>query len=256
MIDTHCHIDFKDFDRDRDEVIRDAAKAGVDRLINIGADIPSSRRAFKLAGDHANIFATVGVHPHDAKTLTPAFLAEMEKMAVHPKVVGIGEIGLDYYRDLSPRDIQRKVFIQQLDLAARLKMPVVIHVREAMDDALAIMGDYIGRTAGVFHCFPGTVEQAHHVQKLGFHISVNGVMTYKNSKMADVGKYADLERMLIETDCPYLTPMPNRGKRNTPGQVAAVLLFLAHLRDMPAAEVEKITTRNAERLFRLVEMFG
>ena len=256
MIDTHCHIDFKDFDRDRDEVIRQAAQAGVDRLINIGADIPSSRRAVALAESHANIFATIGVHPHDAKTLTPAFLAEMEKMAAHPKVVGIGEIGLDYYRDMSPRDIQRKAFVQQLDLAVRLNLPVVIHVREAMDDALAIIQDYIGRIEGVFHCFPGTIELARRVQTMGFHISVNGVMTYKNSKMAEVGRLADLEKMLIETDCPYLTPMPHRGQRNSPAYVKLVLEYLAGLRGMKVGDVERITTRNAERLFRLVETFG
>jgi TatD DNase family protein len=157
---------------------------------------------------------------------------------------------------MSPRDIQRRAFAQQLDLAARLKLPVVIHVREAMDDALAIIQNYIGRIEGVFHCFPGTVDQAHHVQKLGFHISVNGVMTYKNSKMAEVGRLADLERILIETDCPYLTPMPDRGRRNTPAHVKLVLEYLAGLRGMAVADVEKITTRNAEHLFHLVEMFG
>lgn len=256
MIDTHCHIDFKDFDRDRDDVIVQAVEFGVDRLINIGVDIPSSRRSFALANSYENIYCTVGIHPHDSKTLNHKFLSEMETMTANHKVVGIGEIGLDYYRDLSPRDIQRKAFITQLDLAVNLDMPVVIHVREAMDDALAIVDKYVGKLKGVLHCFPGTVEQADRVADMGFHISVNGVMTYKNSKMQDLGRETDLSMMLIETDCPFLTPAPYRGKRNVPAYVRHVCIKLAELRGMSMAEIDKITTRNAEKLFRLVEMFG
>jgi TatD DNase family protein len=256
MIDTHCHIDFRDFDHDRDEVIVQAVEFGVDRLINIGADIQSSRRAFALANSYENVYCTVGIHPHDSKTLTPKFLTEMETMADNAKVVGIGEIGLDYYRDLSPRDIQKKAFITQLDLAVSLDMPVVIHVRDAMDDALAIVGKYAGRLKGVFHCFPGTVQQADRVAEMGFHISVNGVMTYKNSKMQDLGREADIETILLETDCPYLTPVPHRGRRNVPAHVKLVCAKLAELRGMSMAEIDKITTRNAEKLFRMVEMFG
>jgi TatD DNase family protein len=256
MIDTHCHIDFKDFDRDREEVIGQAAEFGVDRLINIGADIPSSRRAFKLANSYDNIYCTVGVHPHDAKTLTDEFIEEMKVMAANDRVVGIGEIGLDYYRDLSPRDIQRKAFVRQLDLAVELDLPIVIHMREATDDTMAIVRDYVGRLSGVFHCFPGTVEKAEEVLTMGFHVSVNGVMTYKNSKMAHIGRDVDLTRILIETDCPYLTPVPHRGKRNVPAYVKFVCAKLAELRGMSPEEIDKITTRNAEKLFRLVDVFG
>ncbi len=256
MIDTHCHIDFKDFDRDREEVIVQAAEYGVGRLIDIGVDIQSSRRAFSLANEYENIYCTVGVHPHDSKLLKPEFLSEMETMAENAKVVGIGEIGLDYYRDLSPRDIQKRAFVTQLDLAVKLDLPVVIHVREAMDDALSIVKDYAGKLQGVFHCFPGTVEQAYQVIDLGFHVSVNGVMTYKNSKMQNLGREVDLDNILIETDCPYLTPVPYRGKRNVPAHVKLVAVKLAELRGMSLAEVDKITTRNAEKIFRLVETFG
>ncbi len=256
MIDTHCHIDFPDFDHDREDVIVQAVEFGVDRLINIGTDFKSSRRSFALANSYENIFCTVGIHPHDSKILNPKFLAEMETMADNPKVVGIGEIGLDYYRDLSPRDIQRKAFITQLDLAINLDLPVVIHVREAMEDALKIIGQYAGKLQGVLHCFPGTVEEADRVANMGFHISVNGVMTYKNSKMQDLGREADLDMMLIETDCPYLTPIPHRGKRNVPAYTKFVCVKLAELREMSMAEIDKITTRNAEKLFRLVEIFG
>lgn len=256
MIDTHCHIDFRDFDHDREEVIVQAAEYGVDRLINIGVDIRSCRRSFTLADSYENIYCTVGIHPHDSKTLTNDVLAEMEKMAEHPKVVGIGEIGLDYYRDLSPRDIQKKAFIRQLDLAVDLKLPVVIHIRQAMEDAVSIIENYAGRLRGVFHCFRGTIEQARHLAAMEFHISVNGMLTYKNSKTATVAQQADLETILIETDCPYLTPAPYRGKRNVPAYVKYVCAKLAELRDMKFAEIDKITTRNAEKLFGLVETFG
>lgn len=256
MIDTHCHLDFPEFNRDREEVIVQAAEFGVDRMINIGTDAKTSRFSFSLANSYENIYCTVGVHPHDSKTLTPEFIEEMETMAANPKVVGIGEIGLDYYRDLSPRHIQKEAFITQLDLAVKLGLPVVIHVREAMDDAMRVAAEYAGKVCGVFHCFPGTVEQAQHVIDLGFHISVNGVMTYKNAKMAWVAAEVDLERILIETDCPYLTPVPHRGKRNVPAYVKHVCAKLAEVRSMDFEEVDKITTRNAEKLFRLVETFG
>ncbi|MCP4568214.1 MAG: TatD family hydrolase [FCB group bacterium] len=256
MIDSHCHIDFRDFDHDREEVIVQAAEFGVDRLINIGADIGSTRRSFTLADQYENIYCTVGIHPHDSKTLTDDFLHEMKTMTEHKKVVGIGEIGLDYYRDLSPRDIQKKAFIRQLDLAIELDLPVVIHVRDAMADALDIIKPYVGKVGGVFHCFPGTVEEARKVISMGFLVSVNGVMTYKNSKMAAIGEEIDLENILIETDAPYLTPIPHRGKRNVPAYVKHVCAKLAELRGIGFDEVEKITTRNTEKLFRLVEVFG
>jgi TatD DNase family protein len=256
MIDTHCHIDFPDFNRDRTEVIAEAVRRGVDRLINIGADIESSRRSLKLAETHENVYCTVGVHPHDSKTLTAAFLKEMETMAASRKVVGIGEIGLDYYRNLSPHDIQKNAFMEQLDLAVSLHLPVVIHVREAMDDALQIIAGYAGRLRGVFHCFPGTAEQAHRLSAMGFMISVNGVLTYKNSRMARVAQEVELETILLETDAPYLTPDPYRGKRNEPAYVRLVGEKLAELRQVDTAEIDTITTRNAEKLFQLVEIFG
>ncbi len=256
MIDTHCHLDFPEFNRDREEVIVQAAEHGVDRLINIGTDAKTSRFSFSFANSYENIFCTVGVHPHDSRTLTREFLDEMATMAENRKVVGIGEIGLDYYRDLSPRPIQKEAFISQLELAINLNLPVVIHVREAMHDAIAIVKKYSGRVRGVFHCFPGTPEQARQVIDLGFHISVNGVMTYKNARMARVAAEVELERILLETDCPFLTPVPHRGKRNIPAYVKIVCAKLAEVRGMDMAEVDKITMRNAEKLFGLVETFG
>lgn len=256
MIDTHCHIDFPEFDRDREDVIVQAAEHGVDRLINIGVDRESIRRSFSLANSYENIYCTVGIHPHDSKTLTAKIITEMETMAANPKVVGIGEIGLDYYRNLSPHDVQKKAFVSQLDMAVNLNLPVVIHVREALDESFSIIGDYVGKTRGVFHCFPGTVDDARRVIDMGFHISVNGVMTYKKAKMAQVAEAVELKSILIETDCPFLTPEPHRGKRNVPAYVKYVCSKLAEVRGMDMAEVDKITTRNAEKLFGLVEMFG
>lgn len=255
MIDTHCHIDLPDFDRDREEIIAQAAADGVTRLVNIGTDIESSRRSMALADKYPHIYATVGIHPHDSRTLTGKLLSEMEELTANPKVVGIGEIGLDYYRNLSPHDVQRKAFVDQLELAVRLNLPVVIHIREAMDEALEIVGRYTGRLRGVFHCFPGTTEQAQRVTELGFYIAVNGVITYPKSKMAVVAGEVDLETILIETDCPYLTPVPRRGKRNVPGYVKLVCERLAELRGIDVAEADKVTTRNAEKLFGLVETF-
>lgn len=256
MIDTHCHIDFKDFNRDREDVIVQAVEYGVERLINIGVDPPSSRRSFELANTYDNIYCTIGIHPHDARLLNDEFLSEMEKMAENPKVVGIGEIGLDYYRDLSPRDIQRQAFEIQLNLAEKLNLPVVIHIREAMDEAMEIVDKFVGRVRGVFHCFPGTIGQAQLLWSMGFYISVNGVITYKDSRMARVAREIDIETILIETDCPFLTPVPHRGKRNVPAYVKHVCAQLAQLQKMNFKDVEKLTTRNAEKLFRLVETFG
>ncbi len=255
MIDTHCHIDFRDFNHDREEVIVQAVEYGVDRLINIGVDIQSCRRSFHLANSYENVYCTVGIHPHDARTLTEKFLVEMEEMAQHPKVVGIGEIGLDYYRDLSPREVQREAFVQQMELASELNMPVVIHVREAMAEAIKIVERYTGRVKGVFHCFPGTIEEARLLWTLGFYISVGGVITYKNSAMSRVAQQADPDSILIETDCPFLAPVPHRGKRNVPAYVKLVCARLAELWDVSFDEAERLTTRNAEKLFGLVETF-
>ena len=256
MIDSHCHLDSRSFDRDRKEVMAQAVEQGVDRLINIGTDMDSSRRSLHLARDHENIFCTVGIHPHNARTLTDDFIGELRELAHFPRVVGIGEIGLDYYRDLSPRPVQRRAFLRQLDLAVELDLPVAIHVREAIDETTGIIADYSRKITGVFHCFPGTVEEAERIIDLGFHISVNGVMTYKNSKMADLGREIPLERILIETDCPCLPPVPYRGQRNCPAYVKLVCACLAQLRGISLKEADRVTTRNTEKLFRLVETFG
>ncbi|MEW5795826.1 MAG: TatD family hydrolase [Candidatus Zixiibacteriota bacterium] len=257
MIDSHCHIDFRDFDGIRDEVVSEAREAGVHTIINVGADLESSRRAVELTGRYEMIRATVGIHPHDAKTLTPEALAEVRSLAGRPKVVAIGEIGLDFYRDLSPRPVQKTAFHQQMQLAVELKLPVVIHTREAFDQTCLIVGEYAELLpGGVFHCFPGDVDEAYRVIEMGFVIGVGGVVTYDQSRLSRVAAEIPLDKMIIETDAPYLAPIPFRGKINRPAYVRYVRDKIAQLRGMPPAEVEKQTDRACRKLFRLAETFG
>lgn len=257
MFDSHCHLDSKVYAGHHDEIVRDATLAGVHTMVNIGADLPSSRASIALAERFTSIYATVGIHPHDATTCSDAALAELEKLAGHAKVVAVGEIGLDYYRDLSPRPVQKRAFECQLDLAVKVGKPVVIHTREAFEDTLAIVRPYATQLkGGVFHCFPGTVADAWRVIELGLVISVGGVITYKNAGMATVAAEVPLEKIMLETDAPYLTPMPIRGQTNYPAHVKMVCEKLAQLRGMSIAEVEKITDRTSGKLYGLLETFG
>jgi TatD DNase family protein len=257
MFDSHCHLDSKVYAGHHDAIVREATLAGVHTIVNIGADLPSSHASIALAERFPCIFAAVGIHPHDATTCSDEALAELGRLASHVKVVAIGEIGLDYYRDLSPRPIQKRAFEAQLDLAVKTNKPVVIHTREAFEDTLAIVRQYASRLrGGVFHCFPGSLSDARRVFDLGFVISVGGVITYKNAGMATVAAEAPLDKIMLETDAPYLTPMPFRGQTNFPAHVKLVCEKLAQLRGMNVAEVEKITDRTSGKLYGLVETFG
>jgi len=257
MIDSHCHLDFKDFDNNREEVIEEARRAGVHTIVNIGADLLTSQRSVALADKYDMIYATVGVHPHDAQTLDDPTFDEIKKLATHDKVKAIGEIGLDYYRDLSPRPVQKKAFHRQMQLAVELNLPVVIHTRNSFEDTYAIAREYAQDIpGGVFHCFPGTADEAFRVFDLGFIIAVGGVITYKNASMAVTASEVPLDRIMIETDAPYLTPVPHRGKTNRPAYVAFVRDKLAELRSISSREVERATDRTARKFYRLVETFG
>ena len=257
MIDSHCHLDSRQYGGRYTELLTSAQKAGVNTIVNIGADLPSSETSVKLASEIEMVYATVGIHPHDATTLDDAAMARLRELAAHKKVVAIGEIGLDYYRDLSPRAVQKKAFKRQLELAADLKMPVVIHTREAFLDTLDIVRDYHRAIpGGVFHCFPGNAEDALRVIDLGFVISVGGVITYKNSQMAITATNVPLEYIILETDAPYLTPVPHRGGLNEPAFVKLVYEKLAQLRGMAVSEVEKTVDRTCRKLYRLDETFG
>lgn len=257
MIDSHCHIDFREFDNNREDVLREAQQAGVHTIVNVGADVATSRNAVELARKYELVYAAVGVHPHDAKSLDEAALKEIKRLAQQPRVVAIGEIGLDYYRDMSPRPVQKTAFHKQMQLAVELKLPVVIHTREAFDPTCLIVAEYAELIpGGVFHCFPGDVDEAYRVIEMGFVVGIGGVVTYDKSRMARVAAKIPLEKMILETDAPYLTPVPYRGKTNRPAYVRFVCDKIAELRGIPAAEVERVTDLTCRKLFRLVETFG
>ncbi len=257
MIDTHCHLDFHVYEGRREDLVREAQAAGVHTIVNIGVDLPSSRQSVELAAVHDGVYAAVGVHPHDATTLTVDACDKLRTLSQQPRVVAIGEIGLDFYRDLSPRPTQRQAFHRQLELAVESKLPVVIHTRESFRETLDIVGEYASKlTGGVFHCFPGSIGDAEQVMAMGFVISVGGVITFKGSRMARLATEVPLDKVLLETDAPYLTPAPHRGKENRPAYVRHVYEKLAELRRTPLAEVELVVDRTAQKLFKLVETFG
>jgi len=248
MIDSHAHLDFPQFDDDREAVVERAREAGLAAILNVGADLPSSRAAVALAERYDFIYAAVGVHPHDAKTVTPAVLDELCVLARHPQVVAVGEIGLDYYRDLSPRPVQRQVFADQLALATELALPVVIHDREAHDDVLAVLRGWQG--TGVIHSYSAGLERLDEVLGLGFSIGISGPVTFRRAhRLRSVAASVPLERLLVETDCPYLTPVPYRGRRNEPAYVQYVAEAVAQARGIAEEALARATTDNARRLF-------
>jgi len=249
LIDSHAHLDDRAFAKDRAAVIARCFEASIG-VITIGADLRSSREAVRLAERHRGIWATVGVHPHDAKTLTADALGELEELA--KRAVAIGEIGLDYYRDLSPRDVQRKVFAGQLDMASRLKLPIAIHNRESTDDLLAILREAGTSHRGVIHSFLGDRALAETFLSLGFHLGIGGPITFpKNGALREAVRSIPPDRILLETDCPYLTPVPYRGRRNEPAYVHYVAEAIAEIKGIAAEDVAHRTTENTERLFGL-----
>lgn len=252
MIDTHAHLDFPQYDKDRDKVIEDAFSSGIEAIINIGVDLKSSEKSIKLAERYKKIYATVGFHPHDASKLDKDSFRELEKLASHPKVVSIGEIGLDFYRNLSPRQLQIKAFKQQLELAKNHNLPVVVHIRDAYKEALEILSNHGKGLKGVLHCFSGNEIEAKEGLKLGYYLSFNGTLTYKNSRSFELVKKIPLSSIIVETDCPYLTPEPLRGKRNEPRLVRIVTEKIVELSSSHIfKEIDDILTLNARKLFKL-----
>jgi TatD DNase family protein len=248
LIDSHAHVDFSQFDNDREAVLAAAREAGLVAILNVGADLASSRAAVELARRYDFVYASVGVHPHSAKTVTPAVLDELRDLARDPKVLAIGEIGLDYYRDLSPRPVQRKVFADQLALAADLDLPAVVHSREAHDDVLAGLEGWDGN--GVLHSYSGGPDRLERVLELGFFIGISGPVTFRKAdRLREAVAAAPLDRLLVETDCPYLTPVPYRGRRNQPAYVRYVAEAVARTRNIPVEQVARATTANAACLF-------
>ncbi|HBY96604.1 MAG TPA: hydrolase TatD [Chloroflexi bacterium] len=263
LIDTHVHLDFHQFDRDRDAVIGRAAEAGVMQMITIGTDLATSRAAIGLAERYAGVFAAVGVHPNDSAAWDPIETpAELRALAAHPKVVAIGEIGLDYYWERVPHDHQARVFQQQLELAAERDLPVVIHDREAHADLMTILRQWVSdvtprRRRGVLHFYSGDRAMADEALALGFCLGVDGPITYKNAtELQALVAGLPLDRLLLETDAPFLAPQPYRGKRNEPAYVVEVARKVAELQGCSLGTVATQTTRNARALFGLEEAFG
>ena len=281
LIDSHCHIDGEQFDLDRDEVVARALQNGVSAMLNVGTGDPHSddfRRAVAVAERYENVYASVGVHPHDAKLYDDRAEEHLIDLAESPKVVALGEIGLDYYYDHSPREVQRDVFRRQIDVAKRLGLPVIIHSRDANEDTVEILADEFGSQPGsslqkpvasegntlaaadppgVMHCFGGTAEMAEALMKIGFYISFAGNVTFKKAEeLRDAARVVPLKRLLIETDCPFLTPVPLRGKRNEPSYVTYTAAFLAAFYEVPLETLAAHTTQNFCDLFRVTVPSG
>ncbi len=258
LVDSHCHLDDSKFDADREQAIERALAAGVERLMAIGTGDgpPDLRTAIRQAERYPFIFATIGVHPHDASKATPETFAELRDLAAHPKVLAVGEIGLDYHYDFSPREVQRAVFEQQLEIAAECGKPIVIHTREAWADTMAIFRER-WHGAGIMHCFTGDQEQAREALDLGFHLSFGGVLTFpKAEALRQAARITPDDRLLVETDCPYLAPVPHRGKRNEPAFMVETVKRLAEVRGATPEAIAGLTTSNFEQLFRAAGQWG
>jgi TatD DNase family protein len=255
MIDSHCHLDFADFADDRAAVLARARAAGVTAFICIGSgrDLEPARAAVELAAAERDVAASVGIHPHDVAGMTDATWRELEALARAPRVVGVGETGLDYHYDLSPRPVQADAYRRFIALARAARRPVISHVRDAHEDAAAILSDEgAAEVGGVIHCFTGGVDDARRYLDLGHHLSFSGILTFKNADaVRAAAAFAPLDRVLIETDAPYLAPIPNRGKRNEPAFIVETLRVLAGVRGADVAAVEAATAANTVRLFGL-----
>lgn len=257
FIDSHAHIDFYSYDDDRKEMIKRAQDAGVDLIVAIGnGDVlkDSHEKAQSLANEYSFVYTTVGLHPHDALLLDESLEAKLKALSYHPKVIGWGEIGLDYYYDHSPKEVQKSAFIRQLNLAKERRLPVIIHTRDAEEDTKEILEKHWLETGlkGVFHCFTGTYDLASAAVDMGFLISFSGVITFKKSRdLRETASKLPLEKILIETDCPYLAPEPFRGKRNEPAWVVETAKQLAALHNTSVERVAEVTSNNFRNFFNL-----
>ncbi|MCX5801375.1 MAG: TatD family hydrolase [Candidatus Eisenbacteria bacterium] len=252
MVDTHVHLLSRQFGRDRESVIERAFQAGNEFLVEVATDLLTSERAVNLALKFDGIYAAVGIHPHDAQTFDDKALGLLEKLAGKPGVVAIGETGLDFYRDLSPRDVQARVFAEQISLARRRNLPLVIHIRNAYHEALEILErEQAFEVGGVLHCFSGDAASAERALGLGFALGFGGTITYEGSGSSRLATTLPLKNIVLETDCPYLSPVQHRQERNEPAYVGLVLDCLAKLRGIPREKVDELTTLNAHELFRV-----
>jgi TatD DNase family protein len=253
LIDSHAHIQGKEYAGEVEAVIARAREAGVEKIIAVGGagDMSSNTEAIALAKTFPDIYATVGMHPHDAKDVGADELKELKELAAAPKVIAVGETGLDYFYDHSPREVQRRVFTQFIQMARETALPIVVHERDAANDAAQLLrGEGEGKIRGVIHCFTGNYEAACAYLDLGFYISFTGIITFKNAEpLRDVVRRVPLDRMLVETDSPYLTPVPYRGRRNEPAYVRYVAEAVAKISGVSLEEVARLTTQNVQELF-------
>ncbi|MDP4161534.1 MAG: TatD family hydrolase [Bacillota bacterium] len=251
LFDTHVHLNAEQYSEDLEEVIERAKSEGVSEMVVVGFDRPTIERAMELTEAYDFIYACIGWHPVDAIDMTDQDLLWIEELSAHPKVVAIGEMGLDYYWDKSPKEVQKEVFRRQIRLAKKVKLPIVIHNRDATADIVQILKEEKAEeVGGIMHCFSGSVEIAKECVKMNFFISLGGPVTFKNAKAPkEVAAEIPLEKLLIETDCPYLTPHPHRGKRNEPAFVKLVAEQIAEIKGLTLENVAEATTKNAEKLF-------
>ena len=249
FFDTHAHYDDQQFDMDREKLLKELPDKKVSLVVNPGSNLPSSRKAVEIASEYGYIYAAVGTHPHDAGSMRDGDLSEYETLCENEKVVAIGEIGLDYYYDICPRDVQRACFERQMELAGSLGLPVIVHDRDAHGDCLDIVKKFKNVT-GVFHCYSGSLEMAKEIIRMGWYLSFTGAITFKNAKKAaEVIRWMPEDRIMIETDSPYLTPEPYRGRRNSSEYIHFVAEAVAFIRGMTAEEAAKLTFDNGIRFF-------
>ena len=253
IFDTHAHYDDEQFDEDRDELLASMQACGVEAVTNIGASLATSQNTIELTKKYPFVYGAIGVHPNEVEDLNEDGIAWLKENSALPKIVAIGEIGLDYYWDEPGREIQKKWFLRQLELAREVMLPVVIHSRDAAKDTLDIMKSFHAENlGGVIHCFSYTKEMAREYLNMGFFLGIGGVVTFKNAKkLKEVVEYMPMEQMVLETDCPYLSPVPNRGKRNSSLNLPYVVEEVARLKGISVDEVIEITNRNAKTMYRL-----
>lgn len=253
LVDTHCHLDFPEFNDDREEVIKRAKAAGVEYIINVGSSLENSRAAIKLSQSYPQVFASVGIHPHDAKDFSETNLLEIKELSKNHKVIAIGEVGLDFYRNLSEENVQEEAFRKFINLAKEKNLPLIFHCRDAQADFLRILKEEsFPRMRGVVHCFSGDSDFLKQCLDLGFYISFTCNITYKKAdNLRQVLKLAPLDRLLLETDAPYLSPEGFRGKRNEPCQVKLLAEYITKIRNTAFDEIAQATTENARELFKI-----
>jgi TatD DNase family protein len=250
LADSHAHLEMKDFDRDRAEVIKRAEDAGVDLIVTVGTTLDDCRKAVSIAGKYKNVYASIGIHPHDVKDINDGTYDALKTLAKMEKVVAFGEIGLDFFRNLSPRETQIRRFGEQLEIAGEIGLPVIIHDRDAHKEAVEMLGKWKRKQRGIIHCFSGDQGMAAKCLDMGFLISIPGAVTFgKSEKLQEVVRYVPVTSLLVETDAPYITPHPNRGKRNEPAYVVHTARKVAEIKGLSLEELASVTYQNTKDVF-------